>query len=137
MAWFPCNLNSNLGGKVYYLGTGTSFDIKSIFPDDYMKFTVDNFIVCQNKLSLSAKSSMVARHPEFNRGDSASNTGTISPSYSYNASTGILSVTVNSGSISTYAYTGPDSYFSSTSSSCTITANAPQVYLVTGEIENV
>ncbi len=37
-------INSNLA-SIYYLGTGTSFDIKSKFPDSYQNFTVDNFIV--------------------------------------------------------------------------------------------
>ena len=33
------------GSKVYYLGTGASFDIKNLFPNDYQNFTVDNFII--------------------------------------------------------------------------------------------
>lgn len=30
---------------MFYLGTGTSFDIKSKSPDNYQQFTADNFIV--------------------------------------------------------------------------------------------
>ena len=37
-------LNSDLG-SVYYLGTGSSFDLKAKFPDKYQNFTVDNFII--------------------------------------------------------------------------------------------
>ena len=37
-------LYNNLTG-VCYLGTGTSFDIKSIFPDNYTSLTEDNFII--------------------------------------------------------------------------------------------
>lgn len=36
--------NSNIG-NVYCLGTGTSFDIKSKFPNAYQKFTKNNFLV--------------------------------------------------------------------------------------------
>ena len=38
-------INSDLSSGIYYIGTGTNFDLKSKFPDDYSKFTIDNFIV--------------------------------------------------------------------------------------------
>lgn len=41
---FFTQTNSNLG-SVYYLGTGTSFNVSSRFPNDYQKFTSANFIV--------------------------------------------------------------------------------------------
>lgn len=40
--------------EVYYLGEGTMFDIRSKFPKNYQKFTIDNFIVSCNYSGSSA-----------------------------------------------------------------------------------
>lgn len=42
------------GSKVYYLGSGTSFNVKALFPDEYMNFTPDNFIFTVTALYASS-----------------------------------------------------------------------------------
>ena len=69
----------NQGVKVYYLGTGSSFNV-STYPD-YKSFTVDNFLVGGN----------VTIQAVWETG-SVTRTSTYSISKSYNNSTGILSL---------------------------------------------
>ncbi len=119
--------NSNLAGGVYFLGTGTSFNIKTKFPNDYQKFTDDNFIVMPGD-SPSTGGSV----GEINTGDAHPGASFAlrytKPSVSYNASTGVVTV---SGNVATATnsvhYT---SYNRSVTSVC-------KVYLSVGQIKNI
>ena len=104
--------NSNLS-NVYFLGTGTNFNVSDI--PGYQNLTADNFIVCSTSCSGSAV--------EFH-----SCGATAAHAKTYNADTGILSITGGSARA-----TG-----SGSSSTCvlTLTLSAPQVYLVRGTIES-
>nr|DAE13844.1 MAG TPA: hypothetical protein [Siphoviridae sp. ctLNL10] len=66
--------------SVYFLGAGTSFNIKSKFPNDYKKFTNQNF--------------MAGGTVNISNGDNNSGTGYASGtvSCSYNQSSGVLTV---------------------------------------------
>ena len=86
--------NSNLAG-VYYLGTGTSFDIKSKFPDDYHRFTADNFIVGGSSGNVVAAKS----YTDGISGIPVARANGFSISKSYDAQTGILTVSGNTQQI--------------------------------------
>lgn len=115
--------NVNGGGLVYYLGTGTSFDVSHI--SGYQNLTADNFIVClPEKLTLSASGG----------GRGSSGTGrTVSGTSgkSYNASTGILTVNSLSTSFGIGADEGNGHWCNGSAS-----VSAPKVYLVKGKIKN-
>lgn len=76
--------------KVYNLGTGTSFDIKTLVPDvDYTQLTEDNFIVgTTSGTGLDTTASLSTGGTYYAK------TNGLSITKSYNASTGILSVSV-------------------------------------------
>ena len=78
-------LNSNLGG-VYYLGIGTSFNIKTLFPNNYTTLTTNNFIV---------NPSSGASFKDVSVGDLRDVTTTINYSASYDASSGIFNCSGN------------------------------------------
>ena len=80
-------INSNLAG-VYYLGTGTSFDIKSKFPDSYQNFTVDNFIAG----GLSGNVVAAKSYTDGISGVPVARANGFSISKSYNAQTGVLEI---------------------------------------------
>ena len=82
--------NSNLAG-VYYLGTGTSFDIKSKFPDSYQNFTVDNFIVG----GLSGNVVAAKSYTDGVSGVPVARADGFSISKSYNTQTGVLEISGN------------------------------------------
>lgn len=75
------------GSQVYYLGTGTSFDVSDI--PGYQKLTADNFIVDCGEYTVSASCSL---------GGSGSNRASITKKY--DASTGILTLSNTSISAS-------------------------------------
>lgn len=107
------------GNQVYYLGTGTSFNVSSI--PGYQNLTADNFIVGACSMSASGGGSCPYRDDI-----SMSVSGSGSISKSYDASTGKLTISgvrghasVNNG--------GPDAYF-------TLTYFA---YLIKGKIKSV
>ena len=114
-------------GKVYYLGTGTTFDIPTLLPDiDYTQLTADNFIV-----GISSKSSASASYtPSGTSKQTYTATGTaLSITKSYNSSTGTLTLggyTENVTVVSTSGGTG------TTTTNCTCF-----VYVVLGEIETI
>lgn len=101
------------GAQVYDLGTGTSFNVSDI--PGYQNLTADNFIVCSASCSGSAAEihscSAKAAH-----------------SKTYNANTGILSITGGSASASASG--------SVTTCRLSLTLSAPQVYLVKGKIKS-
>ena len=82
--------------KVYYLGTGTSFNVKSKLPNDYNKLTNANFIV-----GASGIGSATTRPYSYGKGDITFSVGTKNISKSYNASTGVLTLSNTSYSITT------------------------------------
>ncbi len=86
--------NSNLAG-VYYLGTGTSFDIKSKFPDSYQNFTVDNFIAG----GLSGNVVAAKSYTDGISGVPVARANGFSISKSYNAQTGVLEISGNTQQI--------------------------------------
>lgn len=77
----PNLILQNTGTFCYYLGQGTSFNIKSLYPTQYMNFTVDNFIVDDGTYSVSCSATY---------GGSASTSGKLTKSY--NKSTGVFTV---------------------------------------------
>lgn len=90
------NIQKNNSLKVYSLGTGTSFDIKTLYPEiDYTKITEDNFIV--GATSLSAGTPMLAKVGSW-VGSQVSISVNVNTSKSYDASSGILTVS-SSGSL--------------------------------------
>lgn len=72
------------------MGTGASFNVKNLFPNDYANFTDTNFIVepyvIYGKTYTELGSNPVYAGPVLN-------TNELNYSKSYNASTGVLSVT--------------------------------------------
>ena len=103
----------NNGAQVFDLGTGTNFNVSDI--PGYQNLTADNFIVC----SASCSGSAVEFH---------SCGATAAHGKTYNASTGILSITGGTASASG----------SGSSSTCrlSLTLSAPRVYLVKGKIKS-
>ena len=77
----PNIILENTGTFCYYLGQGTSFNIKSLYPTQYMNFTVDNFIVDDGTYSLGCSATY---------GGSASTSGKLTKSY--NPSTGTITI---------------------------------------------
>ena len=72
---------------VKYIGQGTSFDIKTLYPTSYQNFTADNFF-CEPISSNSGSTS-----PDTHGYQGSSFYANYSFSKSYNANTGVLSVT--------------------------------------------
>ncbi len=77
------------------MGTGTSFDIKSKFPDDYHRFTADNFIVGGSSGNVVAAKS----YTDGISGIPVARANGFSISKSYDAQTGILTVSGNTQQI--------------------------------------
>lgn len=82
--------------SIYYLGTGTSFDLTSF--EEYEKFTVDNFIVGMQSLP---GNSCLTRFAIDSSGTTATGHATgVSISKSYNSENGKLTLTGNSSTVS-------------------------------------
>ena len=77
-------------GSVYYLGTGTSFDIKTLFPSYYNILTKDNFLVVPTGSQTGSFSQSSSCDHHFTN---ASYTVNANTSVSYNSETGALSIT--------------------------------------------
>ena len=84
--------------KLTYVGFGTSFNVKNLFPNDYMNMTADNFLVKTMK-HWNASSELSITYSYHGR-RSYSGTWTADGTFrfykSYNAETGILTVYFNS-----------------------------------------
>lgn len=106
---------------MYYLGTGTSFDVRSRFPGDYQKFTTENFIVCTpNSVSI-----------EFKGGDRGGTiTRNCSLTYTYSYSNGVLSIGGGGywGGVNCDDGNGLTTW-------CTASTSGYRAYLVTGSIK--
>lgn len=72
-----------------YLGTGTSFDIKSKYPNEYRSFTADNFI-CE----ATGNVSYGGGHGDANGPGTVNTSGRMTANKSYNASSGVLTAYV-------------------------------------------
>ena len=118
--------NTQTGCLVYYLGTGTSFDIKSSFPNEYTNLTADNFIVETSSMSTGRQSAGSVNFYGSN-GYFNSSGGTISKSYT----DGVLQVSLSGLRVSASADGGSGSI------STTYNFNSPKVYLVIGNIGTI
>lgn len=81
--------------KLTYLGLGTTFDIKSIFPNDYQNMTVNNFIARNWYYSNGGQQGYITHSSAHVQG-TWSGSATTSLIKSYNPSTGILTFYYNS-----------------------------------------
>lgn len=112
----------NAGSQVYYLGTGTSFNIAQKLPNDYQNLTADNFIVVTKSSS------------SWWRWEDKTMDGNwiwyTEPSKSYNPSTGIL--TIGNNTIKSRVSRVWDKNVIENTMTCT-----SAVYLVIGDIETV
>lgn len=68
-----------------YLGTGTSFNVRSKFPNEYGSFTADNFI-CE----ASGEISYGGGHGDANGPGTVNTSGKMTVTKSYNSSNGVL-----------------------------------------------
>ena len=116
----------NMGATdVYYLGNNTTFDIKTLFPNDYQSFTSDNFIV--ETITGSIPSSSVNAKGTWDS-SSLSGNSSLTVSKSYNAETGQLTV----GSVlHHYSYISNQGYKINKDKELD-----KKVYLIIGNIEN-
>ena len=120
------NVVINGSAKVYYLGSGTSFDLKTLLPDvDYTTLTAANFIVEAGNKALTTVSS----YSTGGSGDYIQGRGTLTKSYA--PSTGILTAYYNMYSIVHIHCDNGAQYFTKP-----INWNlSVKAYLVIGEIE--
>ena len=114
--------------KVYYLGTGNTFDIKTKLPNvDYTKLTSDNFIVSLNA-NISVGISRSAGGWASNKQIDGLNGTVFKEEISYNSSTGILNLNTKT---TYYVYSAYGALVTQgNGANCT-----PKVYLVVGNIE--
>ena len=119
----------NQTSKIYYLGTGTSFDVKSKLPDKYQQLSNDNFIV--------GTVSAPAKYAQYRAGNNHIYTSGgfkgFTLNKSYDSGTGKLTVSGNSYT----AWTFIDDFFSD-GSRTDATANGsvtPYAYVVVGNIQ--
>ena len=118
---------NNMGStSVYYLGTGTSFDLKTILPNDYQSLTTDNFIIEFTSMENATHNTGSVNY-YGSKGYMSSSGGSIGKSYS----NGVLTISKNGLYVRCSADGG------SGSSSTTFAINNPKVYLVLGSIENL
>jgi len=114
------NKGINSGGKVYNLGKGTSFNIKTLLPDiDYTSLTADNFVIIATSVNAST-STWAHAHT------SVSGSGSTSPTCSYNNSSGVLTVSKLGGSFNVYP--------SNSAASTSFSLNGYNILLIIGEI---
>lgn len=114
----------NSCNQVYYLGTGTSFDVSSI--PGYENLTEENFL--PRVVSINSWTATSADKLDSCKGTNLSNV----PSVTYNATTGKVTVNNNMGGW----YCSGNANGSNYSSSGNITAKI-ELYLVKGELKTV
>lgn len=119
----------NAGSQVYYLGTGTSFNIAQMFPNDYTNLTADNFLVVADDGTISASGSGSYGSSTW----SGSSTSATNITKNYDAISGVLTCK-NTLSVTTKVYSGSGALKINLANS---TNNACKVYLVIGDIETV
>ena len=101
-------------GKIYYLGQGTSFDIKSLLPQKYADLTAENFLVAMKSISIAADSG---------NSNSASTTSDFVKTYK----DGVLTI---KNTYTAYRKTG-EAYYEYMNATATLTC---EVYLVIGDV---
>ena len=104
--------------KVYYLGTGTSYDLSKI--DGYQNFTTDNFIIEFVSMGVSVFAT------NWSGVSTYSGSSTVSLSKTYDSSTGKLTIGNTSGGLCTGGNVNSHSYSASI-----------KVYLVIGNVETI
>lgn len=84
--------NFGSGCKVYDLGVGSSFDIKAKFPNDYSKFTINNFfpIVISANASSSARDEVNSNAHSY--GQTHIVTGSTSTNVTKSYNNGVLTI---------------------------------------------
>lgn len=101
MAYFVCGGAS--ASKMESLGSGTRFDIKALYPNDYNRLTNENFFVEIKKINVSASGSggyeLPGNYATDEHTESASGSNSLNITPSYDDRTGIL--TINGLSTST------------------------------------
>lgn len=75
--------------KLIYLGLGTAFNIKGMFPDEYQKFTADNFIARNWKYDNGGQQGYLL-HGARNEAGSWSGSATTKFAKTYDSNTGML-----------------------------------------------
>ena len=126
LAQVQSGINNMSTTNVYYLGTGTSFNIKTKFPNDYQRFTNSNFIV---KFVKTNATNWTGMRNKGDRGDTSSNTSPdTNVSVSYNSSTGAL--TVSGTQVTSTHYNSWDNQYYYIN-------HTVGVYLVDGSIKSV
>lgn len=114
--------------EIYYLGEGTTFDIKSKLPNvDYRSLTANNFIVSAG--SLGRGGSVYTGYISDMRQEQG---GGGSYWKSYNPSTGIFTCGGNSCYVKTY-----QNSYSSNQGTFTATMQTGGVYLVVGDVKSI
>ncbi len=119
------------GTRIYYLGTGTSFNVKSLFPNEWNQLTKDNFIVAPQGFSATGSGSSDDAGNGYSTPISASTSTSSTLSKTY--SDGVLSIGNISGSNSNTA-TGSNKRCTAGVSA---SVNNIKVYLVIGEIKSL
>ena len=107
--------NSNTPSAIC-LGTGRSFDLQSLGISGYANLTADNFICVTSSTSVGNSNSSGY---SWGSGDSYNNSSYVGVTKSYNASTGVL--TLSGGYLSNSAGKNNGQGRQSKSSNCTIT----------------
>lgn len=83
------------GNSIFkYLGTGNTFDIKALYPNNYKEFTVDNFIISAVSASTSAQSvdTVNSNAVSYAQSHTVNASQTVTLTKNYNAVTGILTI---------------------------------------------
>ena len=108
--------------NVYFLGKGTTFNIKTLFPEIYQQLTIDNFI-CQLVDSYNS-------YQEWYSPSSYARWGKkIEPSWSYDTITGVLNCSYFTGVYGDTSNSGLASAYN--------TSHSLNVYLIVGKINKL
>ena len=118
-----------LAGNIYYIGSGTSFNMKTLFPNAYQALSADNFIVVPTGSHAEGFSISSDCDHQWTNGSFTVN---INASVTYNNSTGAL--TVKGSTWSKHTDKWGNQFVSNTSGTCRFTY---KVYLVMGQIKTL
>lgn len=124
-------INNDLSSGIYYLGVGTNFDLKSKFPDDYLRFTTDNFIVVPtvNAGTTGDKGQYSGGYAQTYRTDN----GKLNLTKTY--TNGVISINASLKITATATSKSYDEYYPRSADYYPSISCA--VYLVVGEIKNI
>ncbi len=121
--------------KIYYLGTETYYDISKILPEiDITKLTEENFIISIDNFSGDSTSHNTCDFVKNNSfGDVMSSVGKITPTYTYDSSSGILKIDNISSKLSLLGQPCAYTFVWSEYKSVPVSLNI-KVYLILGKI---